>query len=185
MKITKKQLKDLIKEFKINPDYESFFDFSSLTPSDGGGDNIPPLPPNDNGGRGGGGSGSSYPQILIDRLVNDELSNFKSGDIYGMPEVCTSELNGSTLDVAADGQNGSIQIMFSFYVYNLGQTEIVDLLSFSCKDQSAVNDLFGGINRLRVNLMNRTEASLNREIDKLGIDFIRRYMLTAPGLDEK
>ena len=184
MKITKKQLIKLIKEFKINPDYQSFFDFSSLTPSDGGGDNLPPLPPNDEGGGGNGGSGSNYPQILVNKLVNDELSDFKSGDIYGMPEVCTAELSGSTLDVAADNQNSSIQIMFSFYVHNLGQTEIVDLVSFSCKDQSAVNDLYNGITRLKIRLANKTEASLNRELNKLGVEFIRRYMLTIPGDDE-
>lgn len=183
MKITKKQLKELIKEFKINPNYASFFDFSSLTPSDGGGDNLPPLPPSDNGG-GGGWSGSNYPQMLVNKLVNDELSDFKSGEIYGMPEVCTAELNGCTLDVAADNQNSSIQIMFSFYVYDLGQTEIVDLVSFSCKDQLAVNDLYGGITRLKIRLANKTEASLNREINKLGMEFIRRYMLTIPGDDE-
>jgi hypothetical protein len=183
MKITRKQLRKLIKEFKINPDYTSFFDFSSLNPSDGGGDNLPPLPPDDNGG-GGGGRGSNYPQILIDKLVNGKLSFFSSGTTYGMPDVCTADLSGSILDVAADNQTSSIQIMFSFYVYDLGQTEIVDLVSFSCDNQSAVNDLYNRINRLRFNLKDRTEASLNREIDKLGIDFISRYMSNVPGDDK-
>lgn len=173
MKITKKELKKLIKEFKISPEYADIFDFES-----GGGD-LPPVEPPDNSG-GGRGSGSNYPQRLIDRLVNGGM--FTSDASMGSPESCTFEMNGGDITVSGDNQGSTVFIMFSFLRFDLGYTDIVDHMSFNCASQQTVNDLFSGISRLGNALSTKTTAALNRELSKEGHEFITRYMLNPnPG----
>ena len=185
MKITKRQLKKLIKEFRISKDYESLFDF------DFGGGDLPPVePPNGGGGGGGDGSGSKYPQVLINKLVSDsdklvDDENFEFRSIIGVPEMCEAQLYSSDITVTGQNETSTVSIMFSFITDNsflkddLGETDIVDVASFECKDQQTVNDLYFGIMRMKKGLENKTHAELNRELDRLGSDFIGRYMLNA------
>ena len=173
MKITKRQLKRLIKEFKVNPRYSEFFDFES-----GGGD-LPPVEPPSNGG-GGGGSGSNYPQVLVDKLVSDAM--FESDAFIGAPESCSLDMHGCSLTVAGDNQTSTVLIMLSFLVFDAGYTDIVDNLTFECKDFLAVSDIYNGIMRLKNSLQNKTTAALNRELGRQGRGFIKRYMLNPnPG----
>ena len=168
MKITRRQLQKIIKEFKIDKDYENLFDF------DAGGGDLPPVEPPSNGGGGGDGSGSHYPQILVDKLVND--AGFESDAIIGSPEMCSAQFYSCNISVSGDSQDGSIFIMFSFFRYDAGYTDIVDHTAFECKSQQNVNDLYSKITTLKASVSNKTLSALNRELAKDGSEFITRYM---------
>jgi len=170
MKITKKQLKDLIKEFRVNPEYSEIFDFES-----GGGD-LPPVEPPSNGD-GGGGSGSNYPQVLVDKLVSDAM--FESDAFIGAPESCSLDMYGCNLSVAGDNQTSTVLIMLSFLILDAGYTDIVDNFTFECKNQQTVNRLFAGIMKMKSALESKTTAALNRELSREGNGFINRYMINT------
>jgi hypothetical protein len=161
----------IIKEFKMTKDFTSMFDLDGLQA--GGGDTLPPIEPPDSGGGGDGGrSGSNYPQVLVDKLVNS-IPQFD----YMLPsEFDTAVITfiDCNFAIGADNPTGQVQLMFSFFNESVNYTDVVDTVIMSCNNQGDVDDLFNKIIKFLSEYSGKTQRMLNDELNSSGYEFIER-----------
>ena len=161
----------IIKEFKMTKDFTSMFDLDGLQA--GGGDTLPPIEPPDSGGGGDGGrSGSNYPQVLVDKLVNS-IPQFN----YMLPsEFDTAVISfiDCNFTIGADNPTGQVQLMFSFFNESVNYTDVVDTVIKFCNSQGDVDDLFNKIIKFLSEYSGKTQRMLNDELNSFGYEFIER-----------
>ena len=194
MKITKKQLKNLINEFK--KEFNVNYDFSDRLSDGDGGFNPPPEIPS-----GGGGGGRDYPQEVINQLrlikelgigpfVPDPNAQdwFNEGirrqvviDTSGPGELRRSKILIVRALPGMERENKApippkIELQFGFRVFYGG--DIPDFVTaeqqkINCFRESHVNDIVNKVVEFSRNIKLKSEAELEEELQTR--DYLKRY----------
>lgn len=194
MKITKKQLKNLINEFKKEFNFK--YDPTDRLSDGGGGFNLPPEIPS-----GGGGGGRNYPQEVINQLrrikelgvgpfvpdpsaqdsFNERIRRQIVIDISGPDELIRSKILVVRALPEMERENRApippkIELQFGFRVFYGG--DIPDFVTaeqkkINCFRESHVNDIVSKVVEFCRNIKFKPEAELEQELQIR--DYLKRY----------